>query len=121
MHKIARRLAGRAKRQVLKLFSLDRFLKDCSGVIHVGANSGQERHLYAQHRLPVIWIEPLDAPFQSRRSTQTAAPAQTYCSDRFRPKPQTIPWHPRGLCCSQGHAGAPTASDLSFNVPIVPR
>jgi len=65
MYKIARRLAGRAKRQVLKLFSLDRFLKDCSGVIHVGANSGQERHLYAQHRLPVIWIEPLDAPFKS--------------------------------------------------------
>jgi hypothetical protein len=51
MHKIARRLAGRAKR--LELFSLDRFLKDCSGVIHVGANSGQERHLYAQHRLAV--------------------------------------------------------------------
>jgi hypothetical protein len=53
MHKIARRLAGRAKRRILELFSLDRFLKDCSGVIHVGANSGQERHLYAQHRLAV--------------------------------------------------------------------
>ena len=77
MHKIARRLAGRAKRQILELFSLDRFLKDCSGVIHVGANSGQERHLYAQHRLPVIWIEPLDAAFKSLLMNIRNLPDQT--------------------------------------------
>jgi 2-O-methyltransferase len=77
MYKIARRLAGCAKRQVHKLFSLDRFLEDCSGVIHVGANSGQERYLYAQHRLPVIWIEPLDGPFKSLLMNIRNLPEQT--------------------------------------------
>jgi len=33
------------------------FLKDAKGVIHVGANSGQERDIYAGFKLPVVWIE----------------------------------------------------------------
>jgi FkbM family methyltransferase len=35
------------------------FLKDSKGVIHVGANLGQERELYAAYGLDVIWIEPI--------------------------------------------------------------
>ncbi len=34
------------------------FLKNVSGVIHVGANEGQERGLYAKFMLPVLWVEP---------------------------------------------------------------
>jgi FkbM family methyltransferase len=34
-----------------------RFLKDSTGVIHVGASFGQERDVYADAGLPVIWIE----------------------------------------------------------------
>lgn len=37
--------------------NLNRFLKDVSGVIHIGANAGQERELYQRHNLDVIWIE----------------------------------------------------------------
>jgi FkbM family methyltransferase len=37
----------------------DSFLKFSAGVIHVGANTGQERDLYAQHGLRVVWIEPI--------------------------------------------------------------
>ncbi|MDB5864874.1 MAG: hypothetical protein JWO70_2680 [Betaproteobacteria bacterium] len=33
------------------------------GVIHVGANIGQERDLYEAHELPVIWIEPIPDVF----------------------------------------------------------
>jgi FkbM family methyltransferase len=33
------------------------FIKDSTGVIHVGASSGQERDIYADAGLPVIWIE----------------------------------------------------------------
>lgn len=40
------------------------FLEDAGGVIHVGANIGQEREIYAEYDLPVIWIEPLDGIFQ---------------------------------------------------------
>jgi hypothetical protein len=35
------------------------FLAKCRGVIHVGANTGQERDEYAENRLAVIWIEPI--------------------------------------------------------------
>ena len=41
----------------------DRFLKEVSGVVHVGANVGQERELYSTHGLNVIWIEPIPEVF----------------------------------------------------------
>ncbi len=37
---------------------LDSFLKDVKGIIHVGANTGQERDTYARHGLNVVWVEP---------------------------------------------------------------
>lgn len=37
----------------------DNFLKDVSGVVHVGANSGQERDLYRLYGLKVLWVEPI--------------------------------------------------------------
>jgi FkbM family methyltransferase len=66
MLKIARRLAGSVKRRIFP--SIDYYLASCSGVIHVGANSGQERDLYAQHRLPVVWIEALNDQFDALTS-----------------------------------------------------
>lgn len=41
----------------------DRFLKDISGVVHVGANTGQERDLYNSYGLNVIWVEPIPEVF----------------------------------------------------------
>ena len=46
-----------------KQYRQNAFLKKCSGVIHVGANVGQERHLYASHGLKVVWIEPIPEIF----------------------------------------------------------
>jgi FkbM family methyltransferase len=43
----------------------DHFLRKVSGVIHVGANSGQERDLYACHKLHVVWIEPIPEVFEA--------------------------------------------------------
>jgi FkbM family methyltransferase len=42
----------------------DRFLRKASGVIHVGANSGQEKDLYERRGLRVIWIEPIPEVFE---------------------------------------------------------
>ena len=39
------------------------FLHDVSGVIHVGANSGQERDFYNNFGLQVIWVEPIPEVF----------------------------------------------------------
>jgi len=41
----------------------DLFLQKVPGVIHVGANEGQERDAYAKHGLQVIWIEPIPEVF----------------------------------------------------------
>jgi FkbM family methyltransferase len=40
------------------------FIKDSKGIIHVGANTGQERDIYAQAGLPVVWIEALQSQFR---------------------------------------------------------
>ncbi|MCE9550649.1 MAG: FkbM family methyltransferase [Betaproteobacteria bacterium] len=40
--------------------TIDYFLALSKGIIHIGANEGQERHQYAKYQLPVIWIEPID-------------------------------------------------------------
>lgn len=42
----------------------NRFLDDARGVIHVGANTGQERDIYASRNLPVVWIEPMPGIFE---------------------------------------------------------
>lgn len=46
----------------------DEFLRRCKGVIHAGANAGQEREAYAQHGLPVVWIEALPAVFEELKA-----------------------------------------------------
>lgn len=43
----------------------DRFLKKVKGIIHVGANTGQEMQLYAKYKLPVVWIEPIPEVFDT--------------------------------------------------------
>ena len=39
------------------------FLKNVSGVIHVGASLGQEREVYNQYNLDVVWVEPIPRVF----------------------------------------------------------
>jgi FkbM family methyltransferase len=39
------------------------FLKNSKGVIHVGANTGQEAEIYNSFDVNVLWIEPLDEEF----------------------------------------------------------
>lgn len=41
------------------------FLCGARGVVHIGANSGQECHLYSQMELPAIFVEALDGPFKT--------------------------------------------------------
>lgn len=52
-------------REIKKLIhpNPDVFLKSSKGIIHIGANQGQERYQYAKLKLPVIWIEPIDKVF----------------------------------------------------------
>jgi FkbM family methyltransferase len=46
-----------------KTLSNEHILEKVRGVIHVGANYGQEREVYARHGLLVHWIEPITSIF----------------------------------------------------------
>lgn len=52
-------------------------LRECKGVIHVGANVGQERFEYAKRRLPVIWIEPIPEIFSQLQRNIAPYPEQS--------------------------------------------
>jgi FkbM family methyltransferase len=41
----------------------DRFLAACRSIVHVGANTGAERHLYDSTGLKVVWVEPIPEVF----------------------------------------------------------
>ncbi|AZQ66762.1 FkbM family methyltransferase [Silicimonas algicola] len=62
-------------RQTLRKIELDmrdrmtpkhlRFLKTCRTLVHIGANTGQERHLYNRLGLDVLWIEPIPNVYEA--------------------------------------------------------
>lgn len=65
-------------RRIKRLFEQDpdRFLRSVSGVIHVGANTGQERDRYERLGLCVLWIEPIPTVFQELLSNISQLPRQ---------------------------------------------
>ncbi len=46
------------------------------GLIHVGANTGQERALYAAHGLRVVWVEPIPDVFETLVKNLADYPSQ---------------------------------------------
>ena len=52
------------------------FLKDAKGVIHVGANLGQERYIYDYFMLDVIWFEPIPVIFNKLKENLREFPNQ---------------------------------------------
>ena len=53
------------------------YLKNVTGLIHVGANLGQERELYATYNIKVLWVEPLPDIFAQLCKNIEAFPNQT--------------------------------------------
>jgi FkbM family methyltransferase len=56
--------------------SADDFLRHATRVIHVGANTGQERDIYAQYGLDVLWIEPIPEVFRRLAENIASYPKQ---------------------------------------------
>jgi FkbM family methyltransferase len=65
-------------RRLRRLFAPDpnRFLRTARGVVHVGANVGQERALYDRLGLEVLWIEPIPDVFATLKSNIAPFPRQ---------------------------------------------
>ncbi len=56
--------------------SLDSYLSEVGALIHVGANEGQERQIYASHNLKVLWIEALPEVYSILRANLSDVPGQ---------------------------------------------
>src|SRR5438477_9526959 len=63
-------------RKRLRARGQDAFLREITGVIHIGANTGQERDAYADFDLDVIWVEPISHVLQTLKSRIAAFPKQ---------------------------------------------
>lgn len=55
---------------------LNKWLPEAKGVIHVGANRGQERARYRRNKLDVIWIEPIPKIFSKLQENILKYPKQ---------------------------------------------
>jgi FkbM family methyltransferase len=71
-------VAMKILRRLRRLFAPDpnRFLRAARGVVHVGANVGQERALYDRHGLDVLWIEPIPDVFATLAANIATFPRQ---------------------------------------------
>lgn len=69
-HKITEKLKWLFKKRLNNIF------KKSKGVIHVGANTGQEISFYARFKLPVVWIEPIPEIFEKLQSNLSDFPDQ---------------------------------------------
>ena len=59
-----------------KTLSNEHILEKVRGVIHVGANYGQEREVYARHCLGVLWLEPAKKVFDELLMNVSGHPGQ---------------------------------------------
>jgi len=54
----------------------DPVLREARGVVHLGANSGQERFIYARRGLDVVWVEPTPEVFAELERNIASLPRQ---------------------------------------------
>jgi len=109
----ARGLAGIVKAAYRRAFDNPHsYLKRVTGIIHVGANLGQERELYAKYKLKVLWIEPLPHIFEKLRENIRGFPDQIAINHLITDKDDAeYLFHVArrgfvvnfGVCAAQGH------------------
>jgi FkbM family methyltransferase len=73
---LTRAVLYKAKNQ-LPAYNPHHYLKHVTGLIHVGAHSGQERYLYAKHNLNVVWVEAQPSVFTELCDNIKSYPSQT--------------------------------------------
>lgn len=75
---VVRSILGKGMYQRLRygLLPQNSFLWNSHGIIHIGANLGQERDLYAAFGVDVVWIEPIPQVFEALRLNIAEFPKQ---------------------------------------------
>jgi FkbM family methyltransferase len=75
LHDLPRAVLYKAKCQIPSL-NPHYYLRRISGLIHVGANAGQERRLYAKYNLNVLWVEANPEAFEKLQQNIKPYPSQ---------------------------------------------
>jgi|SRR5688572_17520956 len=71
-----RQRLARKVRSRLHSRRVDQALRNARGVIHIGANTGQERDIYDRHDLAVLWVEPIPTVFATLTQNTASFPKQ---------------------------------------------
>jgi FkbM family methyltransferase len=71
------RATYRESERIIRRLTKHSYLRQTIGLVHVGANLGQERELYAKYGVQVLWIEPLPDVFERLRENIKHFPKQT--------------------------------------------
>jgi FkbM family methyltransferase len=71
-----RKLVGEQSYAYLVGLKQNSFLRGARGVVHVGANTGQERFLYHLFGLRVVWFEPIREVFETLTRNIAGFPMQ---------------------------------------------
>jgi len=88
MQNVRRRLRNLVRR------GPDEVLRRAQGVIHIGANTGQERDLYAAFGLRVLWVEPIPEVFDELERNLVGFPDQRAVRALITDKPgETVNFH----------------------------
>lgn len=61
---------------VVPALDIDHYLGGLTGLVHVGANTGQEREVYRRYGLNVLWVEPLPDVFEQLQKNIAHIPHQ---------------------------------------------
>jgi FkbM family methyltransferase len=75
-HKFIKRLRKLGQRVFKPRSDFDKALRRAKGVIHIGANTGQERDYYASYGLDVVWVEPIPEVFAQLERNIAPLPKQ---------------------------------------------
>jgi 2-O-methyltransferase len=94
----------------------DRFLQKVSGVIHVGANAGQERELYAKFGLRILWIEPIPEVFEKLKANVENFPRQHALKCLVTDQDNVV--YPFHIANNEGHSSS--ILDLNLHKDIWP-
>lgn len=76
MYKTLSKIFNKIKSPLANKDDTNNFLDKCKGVIHIGANTGQERDIYFAHKLPVVWVEPIPEIFLQLQKNIESYPGQ---------------------------------------------
>jgi len=76
LRRLRRALAARGLVSTLRAARAHLVMQRLKGIIHVGANLGQERDDYASYGLNVLWIEPTPWLFEQLKSRISSHPNQ---------------------------------------------